>query len=1007
MAKLELVEDPEILAQFGDTAPTLEPVDDPAILSQFDAPEEVKDPVDGKAKRQQLRAVSFQMLNDANRLSPRLQRDVADESSGVVGGTIRGGKRVLGGAVEVISELFTNPFSRTEAQTLNQAFGEGEAGKISEDLRATRDMVGWDAPQGKERGQEVIDKFIKHFEDNGVTDGKEMMTLLKDSIRENVWDPTTDDAARVLSDGDIRVNPKFVALPDANLGIAAINATSATPEAKEEALQNFKAGRKIAAKIFDEKTKGYDAGYRKHAEAQAAAGVTDPEQVFFSWPGLKRGFIKDKWDVVRDTVAEAGRSTMQTVRSLGMGLAEATGDTEDVERIGRDMLASSAKSQFVRDIAAARGQQGPIAGTGKELGTTVLQMAPMFGGAKLGRMIAGGTEANVARKMLGKATAATSVYGYAGMQGYGSLMQTALTKAEADAAAQGRELTAEEIDSTVEQFQGAALGNGLQTMLLSVLLSGGAEKAAMQGLTSQSGQMVGRDVLAAFRRSRGAGADLRQALTAVKPELVKFAKEAYVAGKVGFKDEAIEEGANQYIEGVITKLSGADADKTWDQIGQETWKGTWMGGVVGSGLPMAMKTIAQRDPVLVEAQRLAAEASSIAPEAAAEAAKDLDSPADATPAAGSEPAAGILSDEGTANDDGAAVEPGAADREAPGVGAADAAPDSGVPAAGALEPVAAGSPADAAPAPPAEVDATVEASDYAKARAADPALPSEVDAVTAAFAAGRPVSVSMVDQAGGFMADGSGLQTPAGYTRRGDLMVPPTDETAPLQTTPAAEAAPDTTGRGPSVPPAVEEAGTPAAQDTPVAEATPAEPDASPAPEGAGDAAIDDVPREAPAEPEPDLKEVFETLRGRSPEAAKVDTESPAFKGLVEEVRQKRAGRLAGELKRRQAEAAETRARMKAENTAKRKERERKKTEAKATRVLDKHEARIKEITGVNHDNTPALSRWMKARGYNGPLGKKKIAINPSFTHRWTFIGPSFSDSIGPVGAYNKLEYHE
>lgn len=635
MAKLELVEDPDILAQFEDPAPAprLEPVEDPDILAQFDDPVEpapvprgttVEQPVDDKRKRQQLRAVSFQMLNDANRLSPRLQRDVADESSGVVGGTLRGGKRVLGGVAEVLGELISNPFSRTEAQTLNQAFGEGEAGKISEDLRAARDAVGWDAPQGKERGREVIDNFITHFENNGVTDGKEMMTLLKDSIRENVWDPTTDDTARVLSDGDVRVNPKFVALPDANEGISAINATSASPEAKEEAIANFKAGRKIAAKMFDEKTRGYEEDYRKHAEAKAAAGVTDPEAVFFSWPGLNRGFIADKWDVVRDTVAEAGRATMQTVRSLGMGLAEATGDTEDVERIGRDMLASSAKSRFVGELAAARGQQGPISGTGKELGTTVLQMAPMFAGAKLGRIIAGGTEANAARKMLGKATAATSVYGYAGMQGYGSLMQTALEKAETEAAAQGRELTAEEIDSTVDEFQGAALANGFQTMLLSVLLSGGAERAAMQGLSSQAGQMSGREVLAAFRQNRGAGADIRQALTAAKPEMVKFAKEAYAAGKVGFKDEAIEESANQFLEGVITKLSGADADKTWDQIGQETWKGGWMGGVIGGGLPVAMKTISGRDPVVVEAQRMAAEAAlNGAPESAAEAAKDI------------------------------------------------------------------------------------------------------------------------------------------------------------------------------------------------------------------------------------------------------------------------------------------------------------------------------------------------------------------------------------------------
>lgn len=69
--------------------------------------------------------------------------------------------------------------------------------------------------------------------------------------------------------------------------------------------------------------------------------------------------------------------------------------------------------------------------------------------------------------------------------------------------------------------------------------------------------------------------------------------------------------------------------------------------------------------------------------------------------------------------------------------------------------------------------AMMEASEYQAARVANSKLPSMEEVVTKAFAEGRPVSVSMVDKAGGFMEDGSGIQTPAGYTRQGNMMVPP------------------------------------------------------------------------------------------------------------------------------------------------------------------------------------------------------------------------------------------
>jgi hypothetical protein len=560
------------------------------------------------------------MMNDAERLSPAVQRNVADDSSGVLGGTVRGGKNLLGRAAEKAGygiNLFTEKLNlgenSPEARKLNEIFE-------SEDLIDVRNKKDTKMSDGSYDG--TISNFVKYFEGNGVTDGKEMMAILKDSIAENTWDSTTDDNARVLSDGTLRINPKFVANPDAQEGIKAIRAANVPPEVKEQEIAEFQQARKFAAAEFDKKAKSYDEDYREHAAKKAAEGVTDPEEVFFSWPGLDRNWIEGSWDVVRDTVASAGRGIANTGRSVGAGLSEKAGLDNIAAGFGRELLESKAKQGFVQDIAAARGQEGAITGTAKELGTTLGEMGPMFAGGALGRVVVGaGT--NAARQILGKALTATSVYGYAGAQGYGSLMQTALMEAEAKARQEGRELTDAEINSTVEKFQGAALANGFQTAVLAKLLPEGAEKTAIQGLTAKAGTMTGRDVVTALRQKYGQDG-LRAAVMATKPELVEFAKRAYKAGKVGFKDDALEEGVNQFLEGLITKTSGADADKTWDAIGQETWKGTWMGGVIGGGLPVAQQTLARQDPAELAARSLIAGAQEGSPVAAAAAMEDLE-----------------------------------------------------------------------------------------------------------------------------------------------------------------------------------------------------------------------------------------------------------------------------------------------------------------------------------------------------------------------------------------------
>ena len=563
-------------------------------------------------QKPRLRREAFKMMRDNDRLSPAVMRNVADESSGLIGGTARRGKNLLGRGAEKFSYglgLLTEKAglgkNSPEARSMNEIFE-------TNDLIDARNKTDTKLTDGSYDG--TISNFVRYFEGNGITDGKEMMAILKDSIAENEWDSSTDDNARVLSDGTLRVNPKFVALPDAQEGIKVINASNVPQEVKDAEIAEFQQARKITARELDKQAKSYDEDYRKYAEQKAAEGVTDPEEVFFKWPGLDRGWIKGSWDVVRDTVANAGRGIANTGRGIAAGAAEKAGLDNIAAGFGRSILESREKQGFTHAIAAARGQDGPVTGSAKELGTTVLEMAPMFAGGWGARILAG-TEAGAARQILGKIAAGSSVYGYAGAQGYASLMQTALQEAEDKARQEGRELTGQEINDTVEKFQGAALANGFQTAILSKLLPEGAEKTAIQGLTARAGTMTGREVLEAVGE---------KGIRAAKDDLLQFAKQAYAAGKVGFKDEALEEGVNQYLEGLITKLSGADADKTWDEIGQETFKGTWMGGVVGGGLPVAQQTLAKQDPNELIARGLAAGAQDGAPAAAAAAMETLD-----------------------------------------------------------------------------------------------------------------------------------------------------------------------------------------------------------------------------------------------------------------------------------------------------------------------------------------------------------------------------------------------
>lgn len=90
--------------------------------------------------------------------------------------------------------------------------------------------------------------------------------------------------------------------------------------------------------------------------------------------------------------------------------------------------------------------------------------------------------------------------------------------------------------------------------------------------------------------------------------------------------------------------------------------------------------------------------------------------------------------------------------------------------------------------PAAQGPAMMEAGMYEAARASNPAMPEIPAAVSAAFAAGQPVSVSMQSR--------SGVEVPDGYTRQGNVWTPPQAPAAPAAPSQSPAAAPEAPGGG-------------------------------------------------------------------------------------------------------------------------------------------------------------------------------------------------------------------
>lgn len=478
---------------------------------------------------------------------------------------------------------------RAQADVFDSVLGGQDLREAYKDASARAESF-----KGKDQGgikaemqvrAKALGDLIREFEKQGITDGKEMTAAVTDAAKANIWAKGEERMTRTLSDGSLAINPALVSMRDGTAAFASIDASDASPAEKERAKGVLSQARQQAATRLAQELIGHDEGdFKAHVAKKQAEGVSNIEEVLYSWDGLDSGFWSKSGAFIRKVSMETLRGIESAARG-GLAFA-AEGAAASSELAGADDLAkwwskgtarqaeemrqNRLQSEYVSALDAAAGENQGAVGVAADLGSTVGQMAPMF---------VAGPAARVAG--LGEAGAAAGVYGWAGLQGASSIIDTALQKAETDAATRGAKLTPEEMAATVRGAMPAAIANGVQTAVLSKLMGGGAERAALG--KAGADEFTLRNLATKVFKERGPNG-LRGLLKELKPELKAMVKTI----KADATDESIEEATNQFLEGVITQAT-VNPDKKVEDIVNETMVSYLMAGPIGGALPQLRK----------------------------------------------------------------------------------------------------------------------------------------------------------------------------------------------------------------------------------------------------------------------------------------------------------------------------------------------------------------------------------------------------------------------------------
>ncbi|MFT4177534.1 MAG: strawberry notch C-terminal domain-containing protein [Luteolibacter sp.] len=383
--------------------------------------------------------------------------------------------------------------------------------------------------------------------------------LIQDTAKETAWTEKDADNVRTLSNGDVVINPGRVFGQRAEL-MKEIAALPVSDAQKLDAYRRLDAMREAMAEQVEMDTYFADGGFQDFVKKKVEEGVTDKAAMLDEWSRQQkdRNWLFKGKDAIHTGIASGSIGIGKTVVGSAAGVSALVG-ADDVAKslAGTQQFMGDAQGSY-RQAGERRGLTGGF-GLTTDIFDTVTQMTPMF---------LGGYAAQGLKGISQVAVAGLSVQGWAAAQGYESKLSDAL---DFEKEKLGRDLTEEELVEVLQrpETQLSALANGAQTALLTKLMPGGAEAAA---LGKAGSTMTLRDFL-----SRGGGKLLkdqgfRNATLGVLKTTLKHGS-----------DEALEEGLNQALDVLISGV-GLDQDINLGDALEETLHAAALGGIVGGGM---------------------------------------------------------------------------------------------------------------------------------------------------------------------------------------------------------------------------------------------------------------------------------------------------------------------------------------------------------------------------------------------------------------------------------------
>jgi hypothetical protein len=451
----------------------------------------------------------------------------------------------------------------------------------------------------------VMGELIDKFRAKGIVDGVEMGNIMRDVVKKNVWAKGDPDKVRQLNDGEIVFNPSSISARSPDEVHNAIKAQNTTAEKKEALTREYDFRRSYFASVLNDQLVESDNDYKEHRKQMEASGVSDPSKILYSWKGLEDGFggsygwTGTTGNAIWDPLAQAGRGIANAGWS-GLAMASSAA-SEGAGKLGLEGISNWLKASTVgsvnqiqenemltaRDesLAALRGERNGTRAVIKDIATSGLQMIPMFVGGAAGGAIKATAGANKGVAMLGTSVQSLGVFGYAGLQGVQSIYETAIMKGEQKAMQEGRKMSEDERYGVIADNWKPALVNGIQTAMLTKLLSGSGTQRMALGKLGAGGQGITiRELASQFKNTVGKSgwskATVRASLAELKPEIGKLTATLIhdVAG------ETIEETLNQVFEGFITKAT-LNPDKSYNDIAGEAIVAGLEGGFLGGAIP--------------------------------------------------------------------------------------------------------------------------------------------------------------------------------------------------------------------------------------------------------------------------------------------------------------------------------------------------------------------------------------------------------------------------------------